>query len=155
MRSWLVRAVLAVAATMAGTTIAGAQGVLNIYNWNDYVAPETIARFERETGIKVTYDVYDSNEMLDAKLRTRRSGYDLVVPSASPFLAQQIPAKLFQPLERGKLPNYRNLDPAIMAQLARSDPGNRFAVPWMVGTTGIGYNVDKIKAIMQIGRAHV
>ncbi len=144
----LLRAIFVGAVTMAGPTIAGAQGILNIYNWNDYIAPETIERFERETGIKITYDVYDSNEILDAKLRTKRSGYDLVVPSAAPFLAQQIPAKLYQPLDRAKLRNYGNLDPAVMAALAKDDPGNRYAVPWMLGTTGIGYNVDRIKALM-------
>jgi putrescine transport system substrate-binding protein len=148
MREWVLRATLAVAMTMAGATIASAQGILNIYNWNDYIAPETIARFERETGIKITYDVYDSNEILDAKLRTKRSGYDLVVPSATPFLASQIPAKLYQPLDRAKLRNYGNLDPAVMAQLARHDPGNRHAIPWMLGTTGIGYNIDRVTALM-------
>lgn len=127
---------------------ADAQGVLNIYNWNDYIDEKTIERFEAETGIKVRYDVYDSNEVLDAKLRAGRSGYDLVVPSASPFLALQIPAKLYQPLDRAKLPNYRNLDPALMKQLERYDPGNQYAIPWMWGTTGIGYNAERVLRIM-------
>ena len=127
---------------------AHAQGVLNIYNWNDYIDEETVKRFEAETGIKVRYDVYDSNEVLDAKLRAGRSGYDLVVPSASPFLALQVPAKLYRPLDRAKLPNYRNLDPALMKQLERYDPGNQHAIPWMWGTTGIGYNADRVLKIM-------
>lgn len=127
---------------------AHAQGVLNVYNWNDYIDEQTLKRFEAETGIKVRYDVYDSNEVLDAKLRAGRSGYDLVVPSASPFLALQIPAKLYRTLDRSKLPNYRNLDPALMKQLERYDPGNQHAIPWMWGTTGIGYNADRVLKIM-------
>src|SRR5262249_43661045 len=89
---------------------AEAQGVLNIYNWNDYIDEQTLKRFEAETGIKVRYDVYDSNEALDAKLRAGRSGYDLVAPSASPFLALQVPAKLYQTLARSQPPNYPNPD---------------------------------------------
>lgn len=148
MRSRLLQAACAAAIWAATTTIAGAQGILNIYNWNDYIAPDTIATFERETGIKITYDVYDSNEVLDAKLRAGKSGYDLVVPTASPFLAQQIPVGLYQPIDRARVPNYKNLDPAIMAALAHYDPGNRYAIPWMVGSTGFGYNVDRIKALL-------
>lgn len=143
------RAGLIVAALLA--LLAGhahAQGVLNIYNWNDYIDEQTLKRFEAETGIKVRYDVYDSNEVLDAKLRAGRSGYDLVVPSASPFLALQIPAKLYRALDRSKLPNYRNLDSALMKQLERYDPGNQHAIPWMWGTTGIGYNADRVLKIM-------
>ena len=127
---------------------ARAQGVLNIYNWNDYIDEQTLKRFESETGIKVRYDVYDSNEVLDAKLRAGRSGYDLVVPSASPFLALQVPAKLYQTLDRAKLPNAKNLDPALMKQLERYDPGNEHAIPWMWGTTGIGYNAERVLKIM-------
>jgi putrescine transport system substrate-binding protein len=144
------------AALAAATLTAGLMGVpaaaqdqvLRVFNWNDYIAPETLTRFTAETGIRVTYDTYDSNEVLDARLRAGRSGYDLVVPSASPFLAQQIPAGLYQPLDRGKIPNWRNLDPAIMRGLEHYDPGNRFAVPWMWGTTGIGYNVDRVRQIL-------
>ena len=137
-------------ALLAMTAVARAQdkGALNIYNWNDYIDPQTIERFQAETGIRVRYDVYDSNETLDAKLRAGHSGYDLVVPTASPFLAKQIPADLYRPLDRAKLKNYGNLDPAIMKQLAKYDPGNRHAIPWMWGTTGLGYNVEKIKEIM-------
>jgi putrescine transport system substrate-binding protein len=127
---------------------AQAQGVLNVYNWNDYIDEQTLKRFESETGIKVRYDVYDSNEVLDAKLRAGRSGYDLVVPSASPFLALQVGAKLYQKLDRAKLPNYGNLDPALMKQLERYDPGNEHAIPWMWGTTGIGYNAERVLKVM-------
>lgn len=143
MRVLLTAAVLSVVATGAE-----AQGTLNIYNWNDYIAEDTIKRFTAETGIKVNYDVYDSNEMLEAKLKAGRSGYDLVVPSASPFLALQIPAKIYQPIDRAKVANYRNLDPAVMRQLEAYDPANRFAIPWMWGTTGIGYNVGRVQRIM-------
>jgi putrescine transport system substrate-binding protein len=127
---------------------AGAQGTLNIYNWNDYVSQEALDRFQRETGIAVRYDTYDSNETLDAKLRAGRSGYDLVVPTASPFFAQQIPAKLYREFDRAKLPNYRNLDPAVMRELDRFDPGNRFGVPHLSSTTGIGYNAERVSRIM-------
>lgn len=140
-----------IAAAAALTALLGpaqAQGVLNVYNWNDYIDEQTLKRFESETGIKVRYDVYDSNEVLDAKLRAGRSGYDLVVPSASPFLALQIPARLYQKLDRAKLPNYRNLDAALMKQLERYDPGNEHAIPWMWGTTGIGYNAERVLKIM-------
>lgn len=132
----------------AGLGAAHAQGVLNVYNWNDYIDERTVRQFEAETGIKVRYDVYDSNEVLDAKLRAGRSGYDLVVPTASPFLARQIPAGLYRKLDRAKLTNYGNLDPEVMRQLARYDPGNQHAVPWMWGTTGIGYNAPRVLRIM-------
>jgi putrescine transport system substrate-binding protein len=135
-----IAAVALVALIGAAAPVAAQQRSLNIYNWNDYIDDATVAAFEKETGIKVRYDVYDANEVLDAKLRAGRSGYDLVVPTASPFLAQQIPAKLYRPVERDKLPNYKNLDPALMQQLAKYDPDNRHAIPWMWGTTGIGYN---------------
>lgn len=140
--------VAAIVAAMLSCGAAGAQGVLNIYNWNDYIDEQTVKRFETETGIKVRYDVYDSNEVLDAKLRAGHSGYDLVVPSASPFLALQIPAGLYQKIDRAHLANYRNLDPEIMRQLERYDPGNQYAVPWMWGTTGIGYNASRVLKIM-------
>ncbi len=150
MQTLLRRAALgvAIAASTIWWDVAGAQTRLNIYNWNDYIAEETLRKFEAETGIKVTYDVYDSNEVLDAKLRAGRSGYDLVVPTASPFLAQQIPAKLYRPIDKSKLANYANLDPGLMKQLENYDAGNRHAVPWMWGTTGIGYNAEKVMRIM-------
>lgn len=127
---------------------AAAQGELRIYNWNDYIAPEALKRFETETGIKVTYDTYDANELLDAKLRAGRSGYDLVVPTASPFLANQLKAKLYRPIDRAKIPNHRLLDPQVMKRLETYDPGNAHAVPWLWGTTGIGYNREKVLRAM-------
>ncbi|MBI5617942.1 MAG: extracellular solute-binding protein [Gammaproteobacteria bacterium] len=118
--------------------------VLNVYNWSDYIAEDTIANFEKETGIKVRYDVFDSNEVLEAKLLAGNTGYDLVVPSSS-FAERQIKAGVFQPLDMTKLPNYKNLDPELMKLLAARDAGNKFLIPWMWGTTGIGYNVDAVK----------
>jgi putrescine transport system substrate-binding protein len=120
--------------------------VLNVYNWSDYIAEDTVPNFEKTTGIKVAYDVFDSNELLEAKLLAGGSGYDVVVPSLS-FLGRQIQAGVFQPLDRSKIPNWSNLDPEMMQRIAQQDPGNKYAVPYLWGTTGIGYNIDKIKAV--------
>src|SRR4030088_1286351 len=124
------------------------QGQVNVYNWSDYIAEAELKNFEKDTGIKVNYTTYDSNEILDAKLKTGRSGYDVVVPLASPFFVRQLAAKLYQPLDRTKLKNWGNLDPKIMAELAKYDPGNAHAIPWMWGTIGIGYNVEAIRKRM-------
>jgi putrescine transport system substrate-binding protein len=121
---------------------------LNIYNWSDYIADDTVARFEAETGIKVRYDVYDSNEVLEAKLMAGRSGYDLVVPSASPFFARQIQAGVYRKLDKAKLANYANLDPQILGAAGNADPGNQYGVPYLWGTTGIGYNPAKVAAAL-------
>lgn len=134
--------------TSAALVIAGSaqaeDKVLNIYNWSDYIAEDTIEKFEEKTGIKVTYDVFDSNEVLEAKLLAGNSGYDIVVPSAS-FMARQIKAGVFQKLDKSKLPNAANLDGAIMNNVANYDPGNDHAVVYLWGTTGIGYNIEKVK----------
>ena len=127
---------------------AVAQQQVNVYNWSDYIAEEQLKVFSQQTGIKVNYTTYDSNEILDAKLRAGRSGYDVVVPTASPFLVRQLAAKLYQPLDKAKLKNYGNLDPKIMGELAKYDPGNTHAIPWMWGTIGIGYNVPEIRKRM-------
>lgn len=124
-----------------------AGGELHIYNWSDYIAKDTVARFEKENGIKVRYDVYDSDETLQAKLLTGKSGYDLVNPS-NDFLSKQIQSGVYQKLDRSKLPNWKNLDPALLAKFAASDPGNAYSVPYMWGTTTIGINVDKVKAAL-------
>ena len=121
---------------------------LNIYNWSDYIAPETITNFQKETGIKVQYDVYDSNQLLESKLMAGKTGYDIVVPSAAPFLARQIKLGFYQPLSKSKFKNYNNLDKKILKLLSVNDPDNAYSIPWMWGTVGIGYNVKKIKAIM-------
>ena len=107
------------AVTLAGAVAGMAQAddkVLHVYNWSDYIAPDTVANFEKQTGIKVVYDVFDSNETLEGKLLAGRSGYDVVVPS-NHFLGKQIRAGAFQPLDRSKLPNWSNLDPALLKQL--------------------------------------
>src|SRR5437763_13150346 len=119
--------------------------VLHVYNWSDYIAPDPIAGFEKETGIAVTYDVYDGNEVLEAKLLAGRSGYDIVVPSASPFMARQIAAGAYLPLDKSKLPNLRNLDPSLMALAAIADPGNAHGVPYLWSVTGVGYNAAMLE----------
>ncbi|GAA3532015.1 extracellular solute-binding protein [Zobellella aerophila] len=120
---------------------------VNFYNWSDYIAEDTLANFTAETGIAVTYDVFDSNEVLEAKLLAGNTGFDLVVPTGD-FMGRQIQAGAFMALDKSKLTNYGNLDPKIMALLADKDPGNQYGVPYLWGTTGIGYNVDKVKAAL-------
>ena len=132
--------------TAATAPAAEEEKVLNVYNWSDYIAPGTLAKFEKETGIKVTYDVFDSNEVLETKLVTGNTGYDVVVPSLT-FLARQIQAGVFMPLDKTKIPNLANMDPEIQANIAKLDPGNTHSVNYLWGTTGIGYNVKKIKEI--------
>ncbi|MCU0976152.1 MAG: polyamine ABC transporter substrate-binding protein [Steroidobacteraceae bacterium] len=121
--------------------------VLNVYNWSDYIAEGTVGDFQTKTGIKVNYDVFDSNEVLETKLLAGRTGYDVVVPSAS-FLERQIKAGVFMKLDKSKLPNLANLDPEIMERVGKHDPGNEYAVPYLWGTTGIGYNPEKVKAAL-------
>ncbi|CAB3889195.1 MULTISPECIES: polyamine ABC transporter substrate-binding protein [Achromobacter] len=141
---WALGAVLVAAATSA----AMAQNkVVNVYNWAEYTAPDTIPGFEKETGIKVRYDVYDSNDALQAKLLAGKSGYDVVVPSTH-YASRQIEAGLFQKLDKSKIPNWKHLDPEVMALVATVDPGNEHAIPWGYGTNGLGYNVTKVKQIM-------
>ena len=116
---------------------------LHFYNWSDYIAEDTISTFEEKTGIDVTYDVFDSNEVLEAKLLAGSTGYDLVVPTGI-FMERQVKAGVFQPLDKSKIPNLDNLDPRLMGYLAQLDPGNEHAVIYMWGTTGLGYNVDMV-----------
>lgn len=139
---------LGIIAAVLMTTTAQAQEKLHVYNWSDYIAQDTIANFEKATGIKVTYDVYDSNEVLEAKLLAGRSGYDLAFPSAQPFAARLMRAKLYQPFDLSKLPNYSNLDSTILKTLTGIDPKNNHLLPYMWGTTGIAYNKDKVEAIL-------
>ncbi len=119
-----------------------------VYNWSDYIAEDTIATFEKETGIKVIYDVYDSNETLEAKLLSGSSGYDVVFPSARPFAEKQIQAGIFANLDKASLSNWSNNDPSILKSLAAIDAGNAKLAPYMWGTTGIGYNVKKVREIL-------
>jgi putrescine transport system substrate-binding protein len=121
--------------------------VLNVYNWSDYIAEDTVKNFEAKYGIKVNYDVFDSNEVVETKLLAGNTGYDLVIPSAQ-FMERQIKAGVFQKLDKSLLTNVGNMDPAIMQRVALHDPDNEHAVPYMWGTDGIGYNVEKVKKIM-------
>ncbi len=129
----------------AGAAKADGAKEVNVYNWSDYIAEDTIPNFEKQSGIKVTYDVFDSNEVVETKLLAGSSGYDIVVPTLN-FLGRQIQAGVFMPLDKSKIPNYANLDPELMKRIERQDPGNQYAIPYMWGTTGIGYNIDKVKA---------
>nr|WP_314256929.1 polyamine ABC transporter substrate-binding protein [uncultured Devosia sp.] len=128
---------------VASPVLAQEEPVLNVYNWSDYIAADTIANFEAETGIKVNYDVYDNNEIVDAKLLAGSSGYDLVVPSGN-FLERQIMAGLILPLDKAQLPNFSNLDPNALATAAIVDPDNAHGIPYMQNTIGLGYNVAKV-----------
>lgn len=145
-RGLLAGAVAAAVIGWVGGAQAAEEPKLNIYNWSDYIAEDTIAKFEEETGIKVTYDVYDSNEVLEAKLLAGRSGYDLVVPTGT-FLERQIKAGIYQPLDKSKLSNYGNLDPKIMKEAAAHDPGNEHAIVYMWGTNGYGWNPAKVAEV--------
>ncbi len=123
---------------------AAPEKVVNVYNWSDYIDPKVLEDFTHETGIKVIYDTYDSNEMLETRLLAGKTGYDVVVPSAT-FLGRQIKAGVYQKLDKSKLTNIKYLWPEIMARLAKYDPGNDYAVDYMWFTTGIAYNVQKVK----------
>jgi len=130
-------------------TIAPAQKerIVNFYNWSDYIDPAVIEGFTRETGIKLRYDTFDANETLETKLLAGKSGYDVVVPTGY-FLQRQIAAGVFQKLDKSKLPNLVNAWPDIAGRLAFYDPGNQYAVNYMWGTTGIGYNVKKMQEVL-------
>ena len=142
------------AMSLMGVMAAVAQAddkVLHVYNWSDYIAPDTIANFEKESGIKVVYDVFDSNETLEAKLLAGKSGYDVVVPSNN-FLAKQIKAGVYQELDVSKLPNWKNLNQDLLKAVSVSDPGNKHAFPYMWGSIGIGYNPEKVKAALGVDK---
>jgi putrescine transport system substrate-binding protein len=124
-----------------------AEKVVNVYNWSDYIEPTVLEDFTKETGIKVQYEVMDSNELLETKLLAGRTGYDVVVPSAS-FLARQIKQGIYQKLDKSKLGNLGNLDPTITKSVEVFDPGNEYAVNYMWGTSGVAYNEEAIKAAM-------
>jgi putrescine transport system substrate-binding protein len=144
-RLFAVASVLSLAGTVA------AQGtepkVLNIYNWSDYIADDTLKNFEKETGIKVRYDNYDNNEILQAKLMAGKTGYDIVVPSAH-FAKTQIQGGYFQKLDRAKLSNWANLDPALLEKLGTVDPGNQHLVTWLWGYVTVGINAGKVRAAL-------
>ena len=133
---------------LAPLALHAGDDTVHIYNWNDYFAEDTLSGFQQRTGTRAVLDLYDSNEILDAKLLAGSSGYDLVFPTARPFAARQIKAGIYQPLDKSKLPGLKNLDPEIYASLKDIDPDNKYLVPYMWGTTGLGINVDKVKAAL-------
>jgi putrescine transport system substrate-binding protein len=130
---------------------AAEEKVLNVYNWSDYTGPTTIADFEARTGIEVHYDTYDSNEILETKLLTGRSGYDVVFPSAVP-LARQVGAGAIAALDKSKLPNLAHMDPEVLRRVGLNDPGNAHAIPYMWGTAGLGYNPDRVRKALGTDR---
>ncbi len=138
---------IAVAAMAIGHAVVATDNEVRVYNWSDYIDEENLKAFTAETGIKVVYDVFDSNDTLETKLLAGKTGYDVVVPTGG-FLARQIQAGVFQKLDKSKLTNWEHLWPEVMGRLAKYDPGNEHAVNYMWGTTGIGYNVKKIKERM-------
>jgi putrescine transport system substrate-binding protein len=129
------------------TSAKAEERVVNFYNWSNYMAPEVLENFTKETGIKVVYDTFDANETLETRLMAGKSGYDVVVPTAY-FLQRQIKAKIFQKLDKSKLPNLANAWPVVVQHLATYDPGNLYAANYMWGTTGIGYNVKTVQKIL-------
>src|SRR5476651_1178548 len=150
-RKIIIAALCALAATMAWMVKAPAQAVrervVNVYNWSDYIESSVLTDFTAQTGIKVRYDTFDSNDTLETKLLAGKSGYDVVVPTAY-FLERQIKAGVFQKLDKSLLPNLANAWPAISQRLSSYDPGNQYAVNYMWGTTGIGYNVKKVREVL-------
>ena len=138
------RLLFAAIASLLALPALAQDNVLHVYNWSDYIAEDTVQKFEEATGIDVVYDVYDSNEVLEAKLLAGNSGYDVVVPTSS-FLQRQVAAGVYQPLDKSKLPNLKNMDPGLMEKAQAYDPGNEHAVIYMWGTVGIGYNVAAVR----------
>jgi putrescine transport system substrate-binding protein len=133
--------------TLLASPSVGQERVLNVFNWSDYIDPSVLAAFSKETGIRVIYDTYDSNERLETRLMAGNSGYDIVVPSAT-FMQRQIKAGIYQKLDRSKLKNAANIWKEIDVRLAQFDPGNEYAINYMWFTTGLAYNVDKIKIVL-------
>ena len=140
----MVPAVLAGLLSTATRPAHAGDAELNVYNWSEYIAKDTVANFQKQTGIHVRYDSYDSDDTLQTKLLAGSSAYDIVVPTSN-YLAQQIQAGVYQKLDKSKIPNLANLDPTLMKLVARVDPGNQYGVPWAWGTTGIGYNVQAVR----------
>ena len=144
----IIRAIAAALVSVVLSVPARAQErVVNFYNWSNYMAPGVLEDFTRETGIRVVYDTFDANETLETRLLAGKSGYDVVVPTAY-FLQRQIAAKIFQKLDRSKLPNLGNAWDAVTGRLTTYDPGNQFAANYMWGTTGIGYNFKAAQRIL-------
>ena len=148
MKSMFARLAATAFAVVSLATVAQAEDkVVNIYNWSDYIDNSILADFTKETGIKVVYDTFDQNETLETKLLAGKTGYDVVVPTAY-FLQRQIKAGVFQKLDKSKLPNISNMWDTVQQRIATYDPGNQYAIDYMWGTSGVGYNVDKVKQIL-------
>jgi putrescine transport system substrate-binding protein len=149
MSGWIVGGVALTVLGLATVPPAAAEDpTVNVYNWSDYIGPDVIENFTKETGIKVNYDVYDANETVEAKLAAGHSGYDIVVPTFVPFVARGIQAGLYAEIDKSKLKNLGNLDPALLAAEAKFDPGNKYTIPWIAGTVGLGVNVRKVQALL-------
>lgn len=129
------------------SSVSQAAETVRIYNWTDYIAPDTLKQFEQSSGISSHYDVYDSNETLDAKLMAGRSGYDVVFPS-NHYMARQIQGGALKKLDKSRLPGWNNLNPILMKALETNDPGNQYGFPYLWGSTGIGYNVAKVREVL-------
>ncbi|WP_179401362.1 polyamine ABC transporter substrate-binding protein [Burkholderia guangdongensis] len=145
-----VFASLCMAAAVAAWTAPlarAADAALNVYNWSDYIAKDTVPNFEKQTGIHVRYDNYDSNDTLQAKLLTGNSGYDIVVPTSN-YMGAQIQAGVYQKLDKSKLPNLKNLSPTLMQMVSGADPGNQYGVPWAFAVIGIGYNAQAVQKVL-------
>lgn len=140
--------IILVLGLILATSVSAQSPVVHVYNWSDYIATEVIRDFEAHTGIRVVYDVYDANEILEAKLLAGRSGYDVIFPTAQPFAKRHIDAGLYLALDRAQLGHWENLDVDLLRQLQKTDPENRYVVPYMWGTTGIGYNITQVKAAL-------
>jgi putrescine transport system substrate-binding protein len=155
-RFWPALVASAIVLVVVAAAAAGARGeparVVNFYNWSDYVDPAVLDEFTKKTGVAVRYDTFDSSDTLEAKLLAGQSGYDVVVPTGY-FLAREIAAGIFQPLDKSQLPNLVHVWPDIASRLAAYDPGNRYAVNYMWGTTGIGFNVKAVQKILGPGAA--
>ncbi|PTQ69072.1 polyamine ABC transporter substrate-binding protein [Pseudomonas sp. GV071] len=136
-----------IAPLMLVASVSQAADTVKIYNWSDYIAPDTLKNFQAASGITPIYDVYDSNETLDGKLMTGKSGYDVVFPS-NHFMARQIQGGALKKLDKSQLPNWNNLNPVLLKALETNDPGNEHGFPYLWGSTGIGYNVAKVKAVL-------
>jgi putrescine transport system substrate-binding protein len=148
MKSMFARLAATAFAVVSLATVAQAEDkVVNIYNWSDYIDNSILADFTKETGIKVVYDTFDQNETLETKLLAGKTGYDIVVPTAY-FLQRQIKAGVFQKIDKSKLPNISNMWDTVQKRIATYDPGNQYAIDYMWGTSGVGYNVDKVKQIL-------
>ena len=148
--SYVPRAVLGLVSALAlgaGAALADEEKVVHVYNWSDYIDETILEDFKAETDIEVVYDTFDSNDTLETKLLTGQTGYDVVVPSGH-FMARQVMAGVFMPLDRSKLPNWHNLDASILERVTAWDPGNEHGVPYMWGTTGFAYNVAKVEERM-------